>query len=361
MDYPFLDPRFLAALEESGSASPATGWTPCHLALDLPEGKGFLPLYLKDHSFGEYVFDWGWAQAAQRAGIRYYPKLVCAIPFTPVPGPRVRLARGDLGEVGRRLVEEALALCRAWGASGFHLLFPDAPQQEALAAPPLLRRRGLQYHWFNRGYGDFEDFLARLKSNRRKSIRRERRAVAEARLEVRRHIGAELDDAAWRAFERCYRRTYERRSGFAGYLTGDFFARLRRDFAEQILMVTAARGGELIACALFFFDQRALYGRWWGCLEDWEFLHFELCYYQGIEFAIERGLARFEAGAQGEHKLLRGFEPVFTHSLHWLAQRELHRTVAAFLDRENTRLQWAWQRARELLPYRADALEESPP
>ena len=351
--YPFLQPRFLAALEESGSTTAATGWQPCHQTVSDGDTRAFMPLYVKDHSYGEYVFDWAWADAYHRHGLAYYPKLVTAIPFTPATGPRVRFSGA-----GRRdaqvatLVDNTLELARREGASSWHLLFPDDDHLQLFERPDLLHRKGVQYHWHNRGYRSFDDFLATLNSRKRKMIRRERREVAGQRLTIERRTGDAIDTELWQAFALFYQRTYLKRSGSTGYLTPGFFTDFGPALADQCLMVAAWDSGRIIAAALYFFDDHTLFGRYWGCAREFDFLHFELCYYQGIEFAIEAGIHRFDAGAQGEHKIIRGFEPVVTHSLHWLAEPAFADAVARFLREESLHVDHHLERARELLPYR---------
>jgi len=359
--YPFLDPRFLAALEDSGSAVAATGWTPCHRQLTAcGRSLAFMPLYLKTHSMGEYVFDWSWADAYRRHGLAYYPKLLTAIPFTPTSGPRVRFGEGaDRQAAAQQLIDDTLELAADTGASSWHLLFPDPSQLALFADPRLLHRKGVQYHWFNRGYHSFDDFLVSLTSRKRKMIRRERRQVAEQGFVVEAFSGAEITPDLWRLFALFYQRTYVKRSGSSGYLTPDFFARIGATLAEQCLLVTARRGDAVVAAAFYLFDDQTLYGRYWGCLREYDFLHFELCYYRGIEFAISRGLAKFDAGAQGEHKIVRGFEPVVTHSLHWIAEPAFRDAIARFLGEEDKHIRHHLAQARELLPYRQAEESES--
>jgi uncharacterized protein len=346
-DYPFLSPTFLEALEASGSASAATGWEARHLR--LPAGT-FMPLYVKTHSYGEYVFDWAWAEAYHRNGLAYYPKLVSAIPFTPVTGPRLQGPQAP--GCGAALFERVRELAAATGASGWHLLFPDAGTRALFDGLGLLERSGVQFHWGNRGYRDFDDFLATFTARKRKMVRRERERVAAQGLRVEMVPGTALDAGLWDFFYRMYQSTYRKRSGTGGYLTRDFFVRIGAALREQIALAVAYDGSEPVAAALYLHDQERLYGRYWGSLRDYECLHFELCCYQGIEFAIRRGLRRFDAGAQGEHKIARGFEPVETWSLHWIRQPEFARAIADFLARERAHLQGYLAQARALLPYR---------
>ena len=326
---PFLRHEFLGALLDTGCASARTGWQPQFLLLDR-EGvlAGAAPLFVKSHSRGEYVFDWAWADAYARAGLAYYPKLVCAVPFTPVRGPRLLAADEAAREA---LAAAALAAAREF--SSLHVLF--APQAEAalLERQGMLLRRTVQFHWANDGYADFEAFLARLSHQRRKNIRQERRRVREAGVTFRWLEGAAIGARDWEFFYRCYARTYAAH-GNRPYLSLEFFQRIGAAMPENLVLVQAERGGAPIAAALDVRDGQALYGRYWGALEHVPLLHFEACYYQGIEYAIARGLARFEGGAQGEHKLFRGLMPVETLSAHWLAHPRFARAVEDYLARE---------------------------
>ncbi len=354
-DYPFLRPEFLDALEASDSAVASTGWEPHHLTVG-GEGTGtaFMPLYLKGHSMGEYVFDFGWADAYRRNGLAYYPKLLTAIPFTPASGPRVRFSSdADRTSLVGQLTDRVVELARENHLSSWHLLFPDEDQLALFRDQRLLHRRGVQYHWFNRGYDSFDDFLGALTSRKRKSLRKERRQVAEQALTTERLTGADLTQELLEEFWLFYQRTYLKRSGSTGYLTGAFFSLIGETLADQTLMTVARHEGRIVAAALYFFDDETLFGRYWGCLEEYDVLHFELCYYQGIEFAIERGLKKFDAGAQGEHKVIRGFEPVVTHSLHWIAEPAFEEAIARFLEQESRYIDQHVEQAREALPYKA--------
>ncbi|EDP61419.1 hypothetical protein BAL199_20195 [alpha proteobacterium BAL199] len=333
---PFLSHAFLSALEDSGSVAAEAGWLPRHLIVEDPTGRvvGAMPLYLKGHSHGEYVFDWGWADAYERAGGRYYPKLLSAVPFTPVPGPRMLVRPG----IDRATVEEILAggiigLLERLGASSAHINFLPRAQWERLGGFGFLQRTGLQFHWSNDGYEDFDAFLAALSSRKRKAIRKERRAVAESGLTIRRLVGSDIEDRHWDAFFHFYIDTSDRKWG-SPYLNRRFFALLSERLAERVLLVVAERDGTPVAGALNLIGDDTLYGRNWGCTEDYRFLHFEACYYQAIDFAIERGLAKVEAGAQGPHKLQRGYLPVETYSAHYIADPRLRDAVADFVVRE---------------------------
>ena len=351
-EYPFLATEFLAALEDSGSVAAATGWAPHHVpALGQ---QPFMPLYVKTHSYGEYVFDWAWADAYHRNGLAYYPKLVTAIPFSPVTGPRLRPPPDALDpDCGAALFDAVREIAAATGASGWHLLFPDAETRALFAGLGLLERVGVQFHWHNRGYRDFDDFLGTFTARKRKMVRRERARVAAQGLRVEMLPGGAIDAGLWDFFYRMYRSTYRKRSGTGGYLTGDFFTRIGVALREQIALAVAFDGSAPVAAALYLYDRENLYGRYWGSVRDYECLHFELCYYQGIDFAIRHGLRRFDAGAQGEHKIARGFEPVETWSLHWIRDRQFAIAIADFLARERAHLQRYTEEARALLPYRA--------
>lgn len=325
--HPFTSFEFFHALEASGSAVAATGWQPCHL---LMAETGLMPLYLKSHSFGEYVFDQPWAEALERAGGAYYPKLQCAVPFTPVTGPRL-LAGDDAGR--RALLQCAMGAMRQLRASSLHITFPTEGEWALARETGWLPRTGQQFHWENRGYHDFEQFLGDLSSGRRKSIRKERAAVAEAGITFDWLTGSDLTEAHWDRFFAFYMDTGERKWG-TPYLTRDFFSLLGQGLGRQTLLVMAKRGADYIAGALNLFGDGVLFGRNWGAREYVPFLHFETCYYQAIEFAIQQGLKRVEAGAQGAHKLLRGYAPAPTFSAHVIAHPGLARAVDDFLAAE---------------------------
>ncbi len=328
---PFLSWVFLQALEQSGCVSAAKGWQPAHLIARASNGQavGAMPLYAKDHSYGEYVFDHGWADALQRAGGRYYPKLLCAAPFTPVSGRRI-LARD--AEVEAALAQAAIGLARRAGASSVHATFTSAEACARLAPLGYMTRVGLQYHWFNPGYASFDDFLAQLSSQKRKNIRRERSRAREGLL-VKRLRGGDIKARDWDFFFRCYMDTGSRKWG-SPYLNREFFAQLGERMGERCVLFVAEAEGRQIASALNLVGGEALYGRYWGRLAEAPLLHFELCYYQAIELAIELGLPRVEAGAQGEHKLARGYVPAPTYSAHWIAHSGLRDAVARYLDAE---------------------------
>jgi hypothetical protein len=351
-DQPFLSHAFLSALEDSGSASQRTGWLPLHLLVESgDEPIGCAPMYLKSHSYGEYVFDWGWANAYERAGGRYYPKLQVAVPFTPVPGPRL-LVRPELGAPARGMLAHALVgAAEQLNVSSLHVTFCREDEWDALGNAGLLKREGVQYHWHNRGYGTFDDFLGTLKSSKRKTIRKERARVSEQGLSLEVLTGDTLTPEIWDAFYPFYRSTVDKRWGSA-YLTKRFFARLGETMPERVVLMMARHGGRYVAGALNLLGADTLYGRVWGCRREFEFLHFEACYYQAIEFAIRHGLARVEAGAQGPHKLQRGYEPVPTYSAHWIRDSGFRDAVARFLLQERRDMASEMGHLRTLLPYR---------
>lgn len=329
-DNPFISYDFLHVLEESGCVSPRTGWSPCHLAAEDDAGKviGVAPLYLKTHSRGEYVFDWSWADAYERAGGRYYPKLQCASPFSPVTGPR--LIGGEPAKAV--LLAGAIELCGQTGASSVHVTFPDEADWRFLGGQGLLLREDRQYHWRNEGYATFDEFLAALSSSHRKTIRRERR-LAQEDVEIVALTGDDLTEEHWDAFFGFYMDTGARKWG-SPYLNRLFFSLLGERMADRVLLMMARKDGRWIAGALNLIGGDCLYGRHWGAVEHVPFLHFELCYYQAIEQAIRLGLARVEAGAQGDHKIARGYLPVPVYSAHYIADPALRAPVARYLAEE---------------------------
>ncbi|MFV0368629.1 MAG: GNAT family N-acetyltransferase [Hyphomicrobiaceae bacterium] len=330
---PFLAHTFLMALEDSGSVGEGTGWHPRHLVVEDGNGlAGAMPLYIKTHSQGEYVFDHGWADAYHRAGGRYYPKLQCAVPFTPVPGPRLLVRPDDPRAHMQTLAAAAREVTRRLGASSLHITFLDKATWTELGSAGFLQRTGQQFHFANPGYDTFEDFLAALSSRKRKAIRKERTHAIEG-LTVRHVTGGDITEADWDAFFEFYLDTGARKWGHP-YLNRTFFSLLGEAMAEKCLLIFAEEKGRPIAGALNMIGGDCLYGRYWGALEDRPFLHFELCYYQAIDVAIDKGLARVEAGAQGDHKLARGYQPVTTYSAHYIADPGLARAVAHYLDHE---------------------------
>ena len=345
---PFLSHAFLSLLEQSVSVGDGTGWTPLPVLVER-EGRvtAAAPAYLKIHSQGEYVFDHGWADAWERAGGNYYPKLQVAIPFTPCVGKRL------LGDDRNALLAALETVAIQNGLSSAHITFPADNDVKAAEARGWLRRDGLQFHWFNRGYASFDDFLGALSSRKRKAIRKERAAAVEG-LEIVALRGAEIEPHHWAAMWNFYQHTGARKWGHP-YLTRAFFDRVGDAMGEASLMFLALRDGRPIAGALNFTGADTLYGRYWGAIEERPFLHFELSYYRAIDWAIEHGIKTIQAGAQGEHKLARGYEPVITPSVHFLPDPGFRRAVADFLEREReaVRLEWEW--ARHALPYRSDS------
>ena len=330
-NHPFLSHRFLLAMEESGSAVAETGWMPRHIWVEDDGGAvvGAAPLYVKSHSQGEYVFDHSWANALTQAGMNYYPKLQCSVPFTPATGPRL-LARTPEGK--QAAASAMMQVCAEWGMSGVHLTFLQEEDRAALSELGFAAREDRQFHFINRDYADFDAFLASLSSRKRKNIRKERRAAQEG-VSIQRLIGDDLKDEHWDVFYRCYLDTSERKWG-RPYLTRQFFDLMQQTMRDDICLVMASIDHTPIAAALNYIGSDALYGRNWGALVHKPFLHFELCYYQAIEAGLELGLSRVEAGAQGEHKLARGYEPVVTHSAHWLAHPGLMQGVENYLEHE---------------------------
>ena len=347
---PTLAHAFLDSLHATGCASGRTGWAPRYLTLwDGDRLDGAVPLYVKSHSRGEYVFDWAWADAYEQHGLAYYPKLLAAVPFTPATGPRLLAAdAATRTALAKALVESA----RASGVSSLHVLFPPEDDARALRAAGLMERTGVQFHWRNAGYATFEDFLGALSHDKRKKIRQERRRVAEAGVQVRRATGRGATAADWDFFHACYRRTYrEHRS--TPYLTREFFGMLAGRMPDNVLLVIAERGGTPIAAAMDLFGEHALYGRYWGAVERVPGLHFEACYYQALEFCIERGIALFEGGAQGEHKHARGFLPEATRSFHWLAHPAFERAIDDYLAREGAHVSAYLDELNERTPFRS--------
>lgn len=349
--HPFLSHRFLLALEESGSATVETGWAPRHIWVEDKVGKaiGAAPLYAKTHSQGEYVFDHSWANALMRAGIDYYPKLQCSVPFTPATGPRLLSKTLE----GKKAVAGAmLQACSEWGMSGVHLTFLQEDDQAVLDKLGFAAREDRQFHFINRGYENFDTFLANLASRKRKNIRKERKAAQEG-VRIQRLIGDDLKPEHWDVFFRCYLDTSNRKWG-RPYLTREFFDHMQQTMRDEICLIIAAMNDTPIAAALNFIGSEALYGRNWGSLIHKPFLHFELCYYQAIEAGIELGLPRVEAGAQGEHKLARGYEPVVTHSAHWLAHPGLMQGVEDFVRRERSAVEHEVNILAQHTPFRKE-------
>lgn len=351
---PFLSHAFLAGLERHGCVGAHWGWTPQHLTLwDGGQLVGAVPLYLKHNSYGELVFDWAWADAFQRAGGRYYPKLVAAVPYSPVTSPRLLVAAGRNRELAALLAEGAVELARSLGVSSLHILFPTPEQGREMtgADSPFLARQDCQFHWYNRGYGDFTEFLDGFNAQRRKQVRRERRRVEEAGVEIQVLHGEEVSESQWAQFHRFYEATFDKRGGYPT-LNLAFFCDLARRLGERVVLFLATQQGQAVAGAFCLRSGDTLYGRHWGCMEEFHSLHFEACYYQGIDYCIRHGLARFEPGAQGEHKVWRGFEPTLTWSAHWLADPGFHRLIGRHLEQERERVARYAEEMRSHLPFR---------
>ncbi|RVT99521.1 N-acetyltransferase [Rhodovarius crocodyli] len=351
---PFVRHEFLAALEDSGSVGRRTGWLPQHAALRDEAGRlvAAAPVYAKGHSYGEYVFDHGWAQAFERAGGDYYPKLQVASPFSPVPGPRL-LTAPDVPHALPALAQGLTDAMEKIGCSSVHVTFCTEAEQEALAAQGWLPRLGTQFHWANPGYASFEDALAPMASRKRKQIKRERRDAQSAGLEFRALRGPEITPALWKAFHGFYRATVDKRWGTA-YLQSGFWPLLGERLGDAVVLMVAFRGTEPVAAALNLLGPDALHGRNWGASEEVPFLHFELCYYQAMDFAIAQNVPRVEAGAQGEHKIQRGYMPVPTYSAHAIAHTGLRRAVAQFLDQERPAILLHMRELAELSPFKAE-------
>jgi len=351
-DAPLLSHAFLHALHETGCASPRTGWTPRYVtAWQAGTLVGAMPLYVKAHSYGEYVFDWSWADAYRRHGRRYYPKLVCAVPFTPATGPRLIAATPALRA---QLLDGALALLEDDRLSSLHILFPETPEAELCERAGLLIRESVQFHWTNPGFRDFADFLATMNHAKRKNIRQERRKLGDAGISFRRLVGREIEPAHWEFFFHCYAKTYGEHHS-TPYLTLAFFLRLGRTLANNVLLVLGESDGEPICAALDIFSGTTLWGRYWGTDRYIPGLHFETCYYQAIEFCIERGITLFEGGAQGFHKLARGLMPVTTRSAHAIADAEFARAIGSFLVDERTEVARTVDELERASPFRQDA------
>ncbi|HZV20460.1 MAG TPA: GNAT family N-acetyltransferase [Hyphomicrobiales bacterium] len=351
---PFLTHAFFSALEESGSASAKKGWLPCHLALKDAAGglAAVMPCYLKSHSFGEYVFDRSWAAAYERAGGRYYPKLQTAVPFTPVTGRRI-LVRQDFaeGEAHALLAAAGIEIAKRNRASSWHVTFATKAEWDALGALGLLQRTDTQYHWHNRGYASFEEFLATLASRKRKAIRKEREQACASGLDFEWLTGSDITEAHWDAFFAFYMDTGSRKWG-SPYLNRAFFSMIGERMANRVLLIMVKRKGSYVAGALNFIGGDTLYGRYWGCTEYHSFLHFEACYYQAIDYAIANKLAHVEAGAQGEHKLARGYAPEPTYSLHYFADGGLAAAVNQYLQHERLAIIEEQKLMSEALPYK---------
>lgn len=357
---PFTRHEFLVALERTDCLGQRHGWLPRHLAVYGDDGAllAVAPHYEKYNSYGEFVFDWSWADAWQRSGLNYYPKGVVAVPYTPATGPRLMTRPGvDRAELAGTLLDLGIGLAEQEGWSSSHWLFTDEADTALLRARGLLIRLGCQFHWHNAAYGDFEDFLATLKSRKRKKIRHERRLVADAGIELRTFHGNDLDDSLWPVVHDFYRTTFEKKWGYPT-LTEAFFREIGATMGDALVLFIASRHGRPLAGAICFRGEDTLYGRHWGCYEDHPGLHFETCFYRGIDYCISNRLARFEPGAQGEHKISRGFLPVRTWSAHWVADAHFATAVARFLQQETAAMEDYIEELRAQSPYRDDDGDE---
>jgi predicted N-acyltransferase len=352
-DYPFLRYEFLNALEQSGAVNSQTGWQAQHLLVtDNDELLAIMPMYLKSHSWGEYVFDQAWAQAYQQHGLEYFPKLLSAIPFTPCQGPRLLCKSGvDSGAVVDVLLQTIKQHAEQQYLSSWHCLFPESQLREQLQARDLIIREDVQFQWFNRGYQQFDEFLATLTASKRKMIKRERRKVMEQGISLQQLVGKAITDAHWQVFYRFYALTYLKRRS-QPYLNLAFFQQLAASMPEHLLLMLAVKQDQPVAASLFIVGSDTLYGRYWGCEQDYDALHFEACYYQGIEYCIANNLQRFDSGAQGEHKIARGFEPVSRYSAHWIRDQRFAQAIADFVKRERAHISHYKTNAAEFLPFK---------
>jgi len=356
---PFISHAFLSSLEESGSATAKTGWLGQHLLLERSDGRlmGAVPGYLKNHSRGEYVFDQGWADAFERAGGRYYPKLQCSVPFTPATGPRLLTTGLDAAAFQQVLASGLQQVTEKLGISSTHVTFANEDEIEALEDEGFLHRTDQQFHFINEGYRDHSDFLDALSSRKRKTLKKERRSALENGIEIDWLTGSDLTENIWDQFFTFYMDTGSRKWG-KPYLTRAFYSLIGERMADDILLVMAKREGKYVAGAINFIGGDALYGRHWGCIEDHPFLHFEVCYHQAIDFALSKGLKRVEAGAQGEHKLARGYTPVTTHSAHYIAHPGLRHAIADYLERERSEVEQINDYLEDHSPFRKGERQE---
>ncbi len=355
--YPFLSHEFLAAAEETGCVCPETGWTARHIVARNQDGRllGALPLYEKTHSWGEFVFDWSWAQAYQQAGYEYYPKLVSATPFTPAPSPRLLMAEYD-AELAGTLIEAALDYAKRSACSSLHFQFPTDEEIEPMRAAGLMIRKDCQFHWHNNNYENFDQFLATFSAAKRKKAKRDRRHVAEEGIQFRWMDGHQLDDETWRKVYELISITFMRR-GSLPYFSFDFFKEVSRRLPDSILVVLAERGSNPVGTAVFYRGANTLYGRYWGCNEEVNALHFETCYYQGIGYCIANGIRKFEPGTQGEHKISRGFSPVPTWSAHWLEHPQFFAAIERYVDEEKKHIDHYIEAVDSHSPYKKPSVK----
>jgi predicted N-acyltransferase len=355
-DYPFTRYHFLHALEKTGAVGGHSGWLAKHLLVYQGETLiGLLPSYVKQHSYGEYVFDHAWANAYRQYGLSYYPKLITAIPFTPISGPRILCRDGIDHAALLTSIQHLLPdFCLEQGFSTWHFLFPERDLSSAFERP-FLQRQAVHFQWTNEGYQNFDDFLDEFSSRKRKNLRKERLSITQQGIEVEVWEGDDIPRDIWANFYDFYQITYAKRSGHGGYLSSSFFEEIAANMPEYLVLMMAKRDDEYIAGALNFKGKEALYGRYWGCIEEANNLHFELCYYQGIEYCIKHGLARFDPGVQGEHKIQRGFRPTYTYSNHWLAEEGFREPVAEFIQKENEMLADYCEDATKYLPFKKES------
>jgi len=349
---PFLDHAFLAALEHHDAASKQNGWQAHHLIItDNNRLRGAVPLYIKDHSFGEFVFDWAWANAYARAGLPYYPKLIAAIPYTPVSGTRLLTDNSEQQDIAAQLIETIQDFAIQTGLSSLHYLFINEQNKHQLDKHGLLPRYGCQFHWFNQGYTHFDDFLAALTARHRKKIRRERQRIKEQDIIIETLHGDDISAKQWAFFHQCYQATFDKKANYAP-LSVNFFQEIGQQLGTRVILMIAHQNNQPVASALFLRNNNTLFGRYWGCLKDVDRLHFELCYYQAIDYCIAHKLQRCEAGAQGEHKIGRGFTPVLTHSAHWIAHPEFRSIIDQFVRHEKQGMEEYIAEMHKHLPYR---------
>lgn len=362
---PFLQYAFFQALENSGCTTQTSGWQPHHLLIsdDKKNPVAIVPLFLKTHSYGEYVFDWAWADAYQRYGLQYYPKFVSAIPFTPATGSRIGISNAVYDShqslpddvvsfIASAIKQEASKL----NVSSWHCLFPEQAQSDCLRQENIHQRKACQFHWLNKNYTSFDQFLETFTARKRKNVKKERKAVQENAIQIKRKRGRDISQQEWREFYQFYHLTYFKRSGRQGYLNEAFFLQIAETMPDDLMMAIAYKKEDeqerMIAAALFFVGDDVLYGRYWGCREEYNFLHFEACYYQGIEFAIENKLKKFDPGAQGEHKIQRGFTPVATWSNHWIARDDFDQAIQDFLEKETLGVDHYIADCKSYLPFK---------
>jgi predicted N-acyltransferase len=351
---PFTSNAFLRAFEQSGSCTIESGWQPNHIEANSGNHKILAPCYIKTHSWGEYVFDWAWAQAYEENGLEYYPKLLIAIPYTPSQGPRL-LGAQNLNDASA-LINGLKVKCQADAYSGFHILYPNPQEQEWLDQLDLLKRNDVQFHWHNRGYNNFDDFLALFTSRKRKNVRKERTSIEAQGIHIKTLEAANLTKVDMDAFYYFYHATYLKR-GRQGYLNRAFFETIQTEMPENLVLFMAYQGENPVAGALCFKDDETLYGRYWGCIEEFNNLHFETCYYQGIDYCIKHNLKKFDPGTQGEHKIARGFEPTLTTSYHWLIHEGFMAAADNFCEQDRDRTALYFQQATQLLPFKQTTKE----